>query len=463
VCCERSLTVLASDFEESAPAPRMVDRYARAGWTARCLCAAAAALAVLAGVAAPASAQGLPSASSLRFQRLHRADSPFLDPLWTDPWSDRRPRPDPTSGSVREVYALLATPGAGALPKASAGAASAPVASLPPPVGAAPISTAQPGLAAPPAAPDPGPARKQDKDRAAGLAERLVLPGHTRSVRIQPPAGFAAVDLHVHTWFSPDSTADPEQMLLAAARRGLAGIAVTDHNTVAGAERALALAGPLKTRGSLPASFFIIKGEEVGSRDGHIIALFLHATVPPGLSAAETVAAIHAQGGLAVAAHPLLRSGVGSLVLSLPFDAVESENIAEELHFSVGSTAANRRRTLFYRSVTLPVVGVSDAHDPSVVGLGYTLVPAADLDEAGVRQALAGHSTRAGMLSPARHLRRVAEATARPASSVVKELHRLLLPGNKALRGMTGADWASLRPGLIHGSLGWSLRLTRRF
>jgi hypothetical protein len=57
----------------------------------------------------------------------------------------------------------------------------------------------------------------------------------------------------------------------------------------------------------------------------------------------------------------------------------------------------------------------------------------------------------------------VAEATARPASSVVKELHRLLRPGNTALRSMTGADWASLRPGLIHGGLGWSLRLTRRF
>jgi predicted metal-dependent phosphoesterase TrpH len=267
----------------------------------------------------------------------------------------------------------------------------------------------------------------------------------------------------VHTWFSPDSAADPERMLLAAAERGLAGIAVTDHNTVAGAERTQAVAAQLKARGALPASFLVIEGEEVGSRDGHIVGLFLHATVPPGLSAEATIAAIHAQSGLAIAAHPLLRSGVGPRAASLPFDAVEVENIAEELHFSLGSAAANRRRASFYRTITGARVGSSDAHDPSVIGLGYTLVPNAPLNEAGLRQSLLAHETRAGILAPARHLRRVAEATARPAASALKEFHRLLAPGNRALRGMTGAEWASLRPGLLHGSLGWSLRLSRGF
>src|SRR5205085_9083333 len=165
------------------------------------------------------------------------------------------------------------------------------------------------------------------------------LRGGARAARIEPPPGFATVDLHVHTRFSPDSTAEPEAMLRAAAQRGLAAIAVTDHNTVAGAERARAVAAQLQARGELPASFWVIEGEEIGSRDGHIVGLFLHATVPPGLTAEETIAAIHAQGGLAVAAHPCLRSGVGQRATSLPFDAVETENIAEELHFSLGSAA----------------------------------------------------------------------------------------------------------------------------
>lgn len=427
-----------------------------AGWAS-----AAGALVALAGAGAPASAAGLPSVSSLRFEWLHRPGSPFLDPWWLDPRYGRPPAPGLVSPSLHEVYALLGAPGVDAPPKAAGGTGSGSPISSPP--GETPVLTKQPGLLDPLAAGAPGSPQKRGKDRAAAIAERLVLPGRTRSTRIEPPPGFAAVDLHVHTWFSPDSTADPERMLLAAAQRGLAGIAVTDHDTLAGAERAKAVAAQLKTRGALPASFLVIEGEEVGSRDGHIVGLFLHAAVPPGLSAEETIAAIHAQGGLAVAAHPLLRSGVGERALSLPFDAVETENIAEELHFSVGSASANRRRAGFYRAITRASVGSSDAHDPSVVGLGYTLVPAAPLDEPGLRQALTAHTTRAGILAPARHLRRVAEATARPASWLVKDFHRLFAPGNKVLRGMTGADQASLRPGLSHGRLGWSLRLTRKF
>jgi predicted metal-dependent phosphoesterase TrpH len=277
-----------------------------------------------------------------------------------------------------------------------------------------------------------------------------------------PPPGFAAFDLHVHTRFSPDSTAEPEAMLRAAALRGLAGIAVTDHNTVAGAERTRAVAALLRAHGELPAGFQVIEGEEVGSRDGHVVGLFLHATVPPGMSAEATIAAIHAQGGLAVAAHPCLRSGVGRRAASLPFDAVETENIAEELHYSFGSAAANGRRAAFYRTIAAARVGSSDAHDPSVVGLGYTLVPTAAPDKAALRQALTTGATRAAMLAPARHLQRVAESTARPASAALRGFHRLLAPGSRALRGMTRADSASLGPNVSHGRLGWALRLMKR-
>jgi predicted metal-dependent phosphoesterase TrpH len=252
-------------------------------------------------------------------------------------------------------------------------------------------------------------------------------------------------------------------MLLAAAKRGLAGVAITDHNSLEGAVQSQAIAAQLKARGDLPASFVVIEGEEVGSQEGHIIALFLHTTVPSGMTAAETIAAIHAQGGLAIAAHPLLSSGVGQRAVFLPFDAVETENMAEELHFSLGSVSASRRRHAFYASIAQPSVGVSDAHEPTVVGLGYTLIPGSALDGPTLRQALAAHRTRPGMMGSARHLRRVAEATARPASSGLKEFHRLFAPEDRALRQMTGADWASIRPGLSHGSLGWSLRLTRRF
>jgi len=180
------------------------------------------------------------------------------------------------------------------------------------------------------------------------------------------------------------------------------------------------------------------------------------------MPAEETIAAIHAQGGLAIAAHPCLRSGVGARAASLPFDAVETGNIAEELHFSLGSASANGRRAAFYRTITQARVGSSDAHDPSVVGLGYTLVPTSTLDEASLRLALAAHETRVGVLTPARRLRRVAESTARPAGAALREYQRLLAPGQRALRGLTRADHASLGPNVTHGRLGWALRVTKR-
>jgi hypothetical protein len=46
----------------------------------------------------------------------------------------------------------------------------------------------------------------------------------------------------------------------------------------------------------------VVVGEEISTLNGHLIGLYLSERVRPGLSADETIALIHAQGGLAVAA-----------------------------------------------------------------------------------------------------------------------------------------------------------------
>ena len=48
-------------------------------------------------------------------------------------------------------------------------------------------------------------------------------------------------------------------------------------------------------------------GEEVTTRNGHVLGLFLTAAHPPvGLDHRAPIAAIHDQGGLAILAHPFL-------------------------------------------------------------------------------------------------------------------------------------------------------------
>ena len=104
-------------------------------------------------------------------------------------------------------------------------------------------------------------------------------------------------DLHVHTHHS-DGQDSPTEVVQWATRLGLDVIAITDHDVIDGALIASALA---RREESGPE---VVVGEEVSSRDGHILGLYLTRLVRPGMSAEETIAAIHEQGGVAVAAHP---------------------------------------------------------------------------------------------------------------------------------------------------------------
>jgi predicted metal-dependent phosphoesterase TrpH len=171
----------------------------------------------------------------------------------------------------------------------------------------------------------------------------------------------------MHTTFS-DGHHTPRQVVDAALRLpDLDTIAITDHDCIEGAIEARRY---VKGRG---AALNVIVGEEVTSRDGHIVGLFLHDVVRPAMSAQDTISAIHEQGGLAIAVHPFRlpgKEGVAALAASLPFDAVEVVN--------GGSTPrtwwANRRMAgLDIRGK--PVTAGSDAHIREMVAVRMTEYP----------------------------------------------------------------------------------------
>ncbi len=106
------------------------------------------------------------------------------------------------------------------------------------------------------------------------------------------------VDLHMHTDHSPDCATPVEVLLATAIEQGLGAIAITDHNEVSGALEALAKADGIK----------VIVAEEVKTASqGEVIGLFLERKIPRGLTLAETVAEIKAQGGLVYVPHPFDR------------------------------------------------------------------------------------------------------------------------------------------------------------
>jgi predicted metal-dependent phosphoesterase TrpH len=172
---------------------------------------------------------------------------------------------------------------------------------------------------------------------------------------------------------SSDGWPTPHELVDHAARRArLDVIAVTDHDTIEGALRAREYAAK-RSR------FQVIVGEEVSSRDGHIVALFLERRVRPGMSAAATVHAIHDQGGLAIAAHPFWRSqrrtrtglvhGVGWLAAELDFDAIEVENATPG--FYLFNQLAHRLNL----GLGAAELGCSDAHILDAVGRAFTEFP----------------------------------------------------------------------------------------
>ncbi|HLZ95162.1 MAG TPA: CehA/McbA family metallohydrolase [Candidatus Dormibacteraeota bacterium] len=187
-------------------------------------------------------------------------------------------------------------------------------------------------------------------------------------------------DVHMHTNFS-DGWPSPVELVDHVLRStDLNVIAVTDHDTIEGALRARDRAQHRRRK------LEVIVGEEVSSRDGHILALFLERRIRPGLTASATVHAIHEQGGLAVAAHPFWRTarqvrpggkvhGVGWLAAELDFDAIEVENATPG--FFVFNQLAHRLNL----GLGAPELGSSDAHILDAIGRAFTEFPGRTADE----------------------------------------------------------------------------------
>src|SRR5579862_5946884 len=107
-------------------------------------------------------------------------------------------------------------------------------------------------------------------------------------------------DPHCHTTAS-DGMVSPAELVAAARAAGLDLIAITDHDTMANAAE-------VRARGE-EVGLQVVTGMEVTTAwpaQTHVLGWFLDAPVPSGLPLADTVAAIHGRGGLAVIPHPFM-------------------------------------------------------------------------------------------------------------------------------------------------------------
>jgi predicted metal-dependent phosphoesterase TrpH len=168
-------------------------------------------------------------------------------------------------------------------------------------------------------------------------------------------------------------------------------VGLTDHDEIRGALRAREFA-----RAHPELGVDVVVGEEISTLNGHLIGLWLEELVPPGLPALQTIELIHAQGGVAVVAHPFhpLRGAarghrsIGPMAGDLPLDAIEVVNNAGVFSRLYDAWAAVRNLEWM-----LPVTAGSDAHD--VWYLGSAVTRFTGRDGPALRAALAAGQTRA--------------------------------------------------------------------
>jgi len=176
-------------------------------------------------------------------------------------------------------------------------------------------------------------------------------------------------DLHIHTKYSIDAAIEPEQVVRAAKRKGLGGVAITDHGTIKGGVMAKKLAAE---------DFMVVVGAEILTERGEIIGLFLEEEVH-ARNFYEVISEIRRQGGIIVLPHPFDVMRRSSFHPSDGdarfFDCVEAFNSR------CVRRKYNERAVAFAMKHHLSLTAGSDAHFAWEIGNAFVLTEASDEEE----------------------------------------------------------------------------------
>lgn len=187
-------------------------------------------------------------------------------------------------------------------------------------------------------------------------------------------------DLHDHTHYSKCSDVKPEVLLKTAKKRGLNGIAITDHGTIKGALEAKRL--------NKDKNFEVIIGEEISTKQGDVLAYYLHKQIDSD-DFFDAVDKIRKQNGLAVIPHPFRTSSNPHHKFKLPLDKIKGridgvECFNARMLFSLDNRKADAAAT----RLKIAKTGGSDAHFKFEIATGCTLF------EGDLRKALKEKKTR---------------------------------------------------------------------
>lgn len=244
-------------------------------------------------------------------------------------------------------------------------------------------------------------------------------------------ARLGRADLHIHTLASDG--VDGIAAILDHVERStdLDVIAITDHERIDAALAARTMGRELGHRAE------VIIGEEVSTRGGHLLALFVEKRVRPLRSLRSTIAEIHEQGGLAIPSHPLVpyplcaQGWVLRRLLADPDRRVRPDAI-EAFNPTMLGRPWHGRVVRFAEEHGLAMVGNSDAHRAIAIGTGWTTFPgrtAADL--------------RTAILEGTTHQHGSFDDTVRQVTMFGEQLRKYGKDARATIRGMVRRDGTS--------------------
>jgi predicted metal-dependent phosphoesterase TrpH len=183
--------------------------------------------------------------------------------------------------------------------------------------------------------------------------------------KVDPVRGTWRIDLHTHTWVSPDSKTDPKALVEQAREVGLNRIAVTDHNVIEGALEAHRLAPDL-----------VIVGEEIETETGgELIAYFVQEVVPPHLPIGETIRRLREQGAVISISHPVDTLRNSALGEKLTLEFIEQVDALEVFNARCLRAKDNAHAAEIARRYGKAITAGSDAHTLREIGRGYLTLP----------------------------------------------------------------------------------------
>ena len=186
-------------------------------------------------------------------------------------------------------------------------------------------------------------------------------------------------DFHVHG-FPGDGALAPWTLRDAAARNGLDVFALTNHNRTFTSRFAQWMAA----RSSGP---IIIAGQEITNPAYHLIAVGIEHTVNADQPAKGAIADVHAQGGVAIAAHPTPKfHGYDDDATVAALDGTEAAHLADNASGQrLFAAFFERARRL---KASIAPIGSSDFHVSAQLAGCRTFVFAREANPAGVIDAI---------------------------------------------------------------------------